>query len=206
MALTNRDVTAYGRLSYAHLFTPHAPNEQAAPKYSATLLIPKSDTATLQRIQAAIQAAVQDGVDRKVFKQAIDPAHTKYPPLRDGDLPNDSGEPRGPEFAGHYFIAAKAPVKRKPFVVDGNVQPIIDETEIYSGAYVNMAVQFFAYENSGNKGVSASLVGVQKVKDGERLGGPLTEAEDVFSALGNGGAAPAPQSAQQGSITPNLGF
>ncbi len=186
MAKSNRDVTAAGRLSYPNLFTPRAANEQAAPKYSATLLIPKTDTATIQRVQAAIDAAVQDGVDRHVFKQPIDPSHSKYPPLRDGDLPNDSGEPRGPEFAGHWFISAKAGAQRKPFIVDQQLQPIIDENDIYAGCYVNMAVQFFAYENSGNKGISAALVGVQFVKDGERLGGPALEAEDVFGVI-NGG-------------------
>lgn len=186
MAKTNRDVTAAGRLSYPNLFTPRAANDQAAPKYSATLLISKTDTATIQRVQAAIDAAVQDGVERHVFKQPIDPAHSKYPPLRDGDLPNDSGEPRGPEFAGHWFIAAKAGTQRKPFVVDQQLQPIIDENDIYAGCYVNMAVQFFAYENSGNKGISAALVGVQFAKDGERLGGPALEAEDVFGVIGGG--------------------
>lgn len=199
MALSNRDVTAYGRLSFAHLFAPHAPNEQAEPKYSATLLIPKTDTETVQRIQAAIQAAVQDAVERGTFKAPIDPAHTKYPPLRDGDLPNDSGEPRGPEFAGHWFIAAKASTKRKPFVVDGNRNLILDESEVYSGCYVNIAVQFFGYSNSGNKGISASLIGVQKVKDGERLGGPALEAEDVFGVIGNSGG-------QAADSTSNLGF
>lgn len=189
MAKSNRDVTAAGRLSYPNLFTPRAANDQAAPKYSATLLIPKSDTLTVDRIHSAIDAAVQDGVDRHVFKQPIDPTHSKYPPLRDGDLPNDSGEPRGPEFAGHWFIAAKAGTQSKPFVVDQQLQPIIDENDIYAGCYVNMAVQFFAYENSGNKGISAALVGVQFVKDGERLGGPALEAEDVFGVIGGGNNA-----------------
>lgn len=188
MALTNRDVTAQGRLSYPNLFTPRAADDQAAPKYSATLLIPKTDTATIQRVQTAIDAAVQDGVERKIFKQPIDPSQSKYPPLRDGDLPNDSGEPRGPEFAGHWFIPAKAGTQRKPFIVDGQRGPIIDESLIYAGCYVNMAVQFYAYEKSGNKGITASLVGVQLVKDGERLGGPALEAEDVFGVIGGGPA------------------
>lgn len=186
MAPSNRDVTAYGRLSFVHLFTPRKANETSDAKYSVNLLIPKTDTQTVARIQAAIQAAVHEAVERGTFKQPIDPAHTKYPPLRDGDSLTDNGEPRGPEFAGHWYIAAST--KRQPFVVDGALNPIIDEEEIYSGAYGNVAVQFFGYENSGNKGISASLVGVQKVKDGERLGAPALEATDVFSALG--GQAP----------------
>ena len=126
---------------------------------------------------------MKDGVERKVFKQPIDPAHTKYPPLRDGDSLTDSGEARSPEFAGHWFISAKATMKNRPFVVDGQLQPIIDESEVYSGCYINAAIQFYAYENSGNKGVAASLIGVQKVQDGERLGGAVVEASDVFSVL-----------------------
>lgn len=188
MALTSRNVTAYGRLSYAHLFEPQAPNENAKPKFSAVLLIPKNDTATIERVQAAIQAAVHDGVERRVFDRAIDPAHTKYPPLRDGDLPNDNGEPRGEEFAGCWFISAKANPDRRPSIVDGQLNKIIDQSEVYSGMYVNMAVQFFAYSNSGNKGISASLVGVQKVKDGEKLGGGAPEAEDVFNVISTGAA------------------
>ena len=183
MTKTNRDITVKGRLSFEHIFSPQVPNEQAEPKYSLTLLVPKNDP-QIPAIQQAIKAAVDDAVERGTFKQAIDPAQTKYPPLRDGDSMTDSGEPRGPEFANHVFISAKAGTKRKPFVVDGNLQPVIDESEVYSGCYVNVALQFFGYANSGNKGVSASLIGVQKVADGERLGGPALEAEDVFSAIG----------------------
>ena len=190
MAKSNRDVTAAGRLSYPNLFTPRAANDQAAPKYSATLLIPKTDTATIQRVQAAIQAAVKDGVDRGVFKQPIDPTATNYPPLRDGDTPNKNGEARGEEFQNCWFIAAKSTVKRKPFVVQGDLSPLIDESEIYAGAFVNMAVQFYAYESkTGGKGIAASLIGVQKVKDGDRLGGPALEAEDVFGVIGGGNNA-----------------
>lgn len=184
MAKTNRDVTAAGRLSYPNLFIPRKADDNAEPKYGATLLIPKTDTATIQRVQAAIQAAVRDGVERGTFKQPIDPTATTYPPLRDGDTPNKNGEPRGEEFAGHWFIAAKASTKRKPFVVDQQLQPIINDDEIYAGAYVNMAVQFYAYDSkAGGKGIAASLIGVQKVKDGERLGGPAVEVEDVFGII-----------------------
>ncbi|WP_211440112.1 DUF2815 family protein [Corynebacterium glutamicum] len=191
MALTNRDVTAYGRLSYPDLFVPRQAFEDSDKKsYALTLLIPKSDTATIARVQAAIQAAVQDGVERRVLKNAIDPAQTKNPPLRDGDSMNNNGEPRGPEFAGHWFIAAKSPESRKPFVVDQNVQPIINEADIYAGCYVNAAFQFYAYNHkSGGVGIAASFSGVQKAKDGEPLGGPAIEATDVFSALGGAPAA-----------------
>lgn len=188
--ISNRAVKAQGRLSYPNLFTPRQANDQGKPKYGATLLVPKTDTATVQRIQDAIQAAVQDGIERRIFKGPIDPSATKYPPLRDGDSLTDSGEPRGDEFAGHWFISAKAPGdKPRPAVVDANVQPIMSEAEIYPGCYVNMFVEFYPYDQSGNKGIAASLRGVQFVRDGERLGGEQLEAEDMFSAVGGGTAS-----------------
>ena len=182
--ISNRAVKVQGRLSYPNLFTARAVNDKGDPKYSATLLIPKSDTATIERVQAAIDAAVKDGIDRRIFKGAVDPSRSKYPPLRDGDSPKDDGSARGDEFAGHWFISAKAPGnKPRPSVVDANVQPVMDESEIYAGCYVNMFVEFYAYENSGNKGIAASLRGTQFVRDGERLGGEPLEAEDMFSAV-----------------------
>lgn len=188
--ISNRAVKAQGRLSYPNLFTARAINDQGSPKYSATLLIPKTDTATIQRVQAAIDAAVQDGIDRRIFKGQVDPSRSKYPPLRDGDTPKDDGSARGDEFAGHWFISAKAPGdKPRPSVVDANVQPVMNEAEIYAGCYVNMFVEFYAYETSGNKGIAASLKGVQFVRDGERLGGEPLEAEDMFSAVGGGSPA-----------------
>lgn len=194
MALNNRTVVIPGRLSYAHLNTPHTPNDQADSKYSATLLIPKSDTNTIQAIQTAVANAVTEAVNRGTFKQKIDPQQTKYPPLRDGDTPTDSGEPRGDEFADHVFVAAKN--KRQPFVVDQQRLPVIDPDEVYSGCYVNMCIEFYGYSNSGNKGISAPLIGVQKVKDGERFGEPALEAEDVFTAICGGTS----------QVAPNLSF
>lgn len=189
MAITNRDATFPARLSFNDLFTPRAQAEGADPKYQAVLLIPKTDEKTIAAINAAIDAAVQDAVTRGTIKQAIDPTMTQYPPLRDGDRPKNNGEPRGDAYQGHWFISAKAPESRKPFIVDGNVRPILDQSEVYSGMYVNAAVQFYVYSTSGNVGVAASLNGIQKVKDGERLGAEPTTAEDVFSALGGGAAA-----------------
>ena len=186
--ISNRAVKAQGRLSYPNLFTARAINNEGDPKYSATLLIPKSDTATVERVQAAIDAAVQDGMDRHIFKEAVDPSRSKYPPLRDGDTPKDDGSARGDEFAGHWFISAKAPGnKPRPSVVDANVQPVMDESEIYAGCYVNMFVEFYAFEKSGNKGIAASLRGTQFVRDGEPLGGEPLEAEDMFSTIAGGG-------------------
>ena len=219
MAKTARDIVIPGRLSYPALFQPRQVAQDSDKKnYQATLLIPKSDANTVAIIQAAIQAAVDQGVADGKFKQPIDPNQTKYPPLRDGDTMNSNGEPRGAEFAGHWFISSKAPENRKPFVVDANVQPIIQESDVYAGCYVNAALQFFPYSHAtGGKGISVSLQGIQKARDGEPLGGGIVEATDVFSALPGAGApaqtggfgqpaqAPAAQPAQQ-QAAPGLGF
>lgn len=190
MALTDRNVTIRGRLSFPDLFKAHKANDQAAPKFGATLLIPKSDTATIAAVQKAIDAAVAKGIKDGKFKNTIDPSKTKYPPLRDGDSLTDSGEPRGPEYAGHWFISAKSPESRPPMVVDKQRQPIFNEDDIYPGCYVYMALEFYPYENTGNKGIAPALIGVMFDADGERFGDAPLEAEDVFGMVaGNTGAA-----------------
>ena len=216
MSKTARDIVIPGRLSYPALFQPRQVAQDSDKKnYQATILIPKSDANTVAIIQAAIQAAVDQGVADGKFKQPIDPNQTKYPPLRDGDTMNSNGEPRGAEFAGHWFISSKAPENRKPFVVDANVQPIIQESDVYAGCYVNAALQFFPYSHAtGGKGISVSLQGIQKARDGEPLGGGIVEASDVFSALPGAGAPaqtggfsqPAPAAQPQQQAAPGLGF
>lgn len=190
MALTDRNVTVRGRLSFPDLFKAHKSNDQAAPKFGATLLIPKSDSATIAAVQKAIDAAVAKGVKDGKFKNTIDPSQTKYPPLRDGDSLTDSGEPRGSEYAGHWFISAKSPESRPPMVVDKQRQPIFNEDDIYPGCYVYMALEFYPYEKTGNKGIAPALIGVMFDADGERFGDAPLEAEDVFGMVaGNTGAA-----------------
>lgn len=198
MAITNRDVTFPARLSFNDLFTPRAAQEGQDPKYQAVLLVPKTDEKTITAINTAIDAAIKDAVSRGTIKQPIDPTMTQYPPLRDGDRPKNDGTSRGEAYQGHWFISAKATQARKPFVVDQNVQPIIDQSEVYSGVFVNAAVQFYVYSNSGNVGVAASLTGIQKVRDGEHLGAEPTAVEDVFSAIGTQPGVNAPSA--------NLGF
>lgn len=189
MTLTDRNVTVRGRLSFPDLFKARKANDQADPKFGATLLIPKSDTATIAAVQKAIDAAVAKGVKDGKFKNTIDPSKTKYPPLRDGDSLTDSGEPRGAEYADHWFISAKSPESRPPMVVDKQRQPIFNEDDIYPGCYVYMALEFYPYENTGNKGIAPALIGVMFDADGERFGDAPLEAEDVFGTVAGGTAA-----------------
>lgn len=159
------------RLSYAHLFEPHA-IEGNDPKYSVSIIIPKSDVETLKAIKEATEQAKKDGASK--FGGKV-PANIKTP-LRDGDVDREGDE----AYAGCYFLNANS--KNKPGVVDINVQPVMDATEVYSGCYGRLTLNFYAYNANGNKGIAAGLGNVQKLADGEPLGG-FTRAEDDFDAL-----------------------
>jgi hypothetical protein len=165
------------RISYEHLLKPHAnstlPNAEL--KYSATLLIPKSDIATKQRIDAAIQAAIQEGVSTKWG--GVRPPQIPFP-IHDGDGVKQSGEPFGAECKGCWVMSASS--KNQQEIVDTNMQPILAATEIYSGMYARVNVNFFAYNQNGKKGIGCGLGPVQKLRDGEPLAGGVS-AEEAFS-------------------------
>ena len=163
------------RISYEHLLKPYANQPGAEEKFSATLLIPKSDIATKQRIDAAIQAAAQEGMTSKWG--GVRPAQLAVP-IYDGDGVRPNGEAFGPECKGHWVMTASS--KQRPEIVNLNVEPIIDATEIYSGMYAKININFFAYFNSGKKGIGCGLGPVQKTRDGEPLGGK-SRAEDDFA-------------------------
>lgn len=159
------------RLSYAHLFEPHA-IEGNEPKYSVSVIIPKSDKETLTAIKEAVEQAKKNGVTKWGGKV---PANLKTP-LRDGDVERPDDE----AYKNSYFLNASS--KRKPGIVDQNVQPVLDATEVYSGCYARLTLNFYPFSASGNKGIAAGLGNVQKLADGEPLGG-FTRAEDDFEAV-----------------------
>lgn len=180
-------VTDRVRLSYAHLFTPHAGPNGGEPRYSVTILIPKSDLATKQRIDAAIQTGVQEGVASRWG--GVRPPQIGVP-IYDGDgiRPSD-GMPFGDECKGHWVMTASS--KQPPQIVDANLNPIINQTEVYSGIYGRVSVRFFPYLNSGKKGIGCGLNNVQKLADGEPLGGRSNAADD-FGGQPAGAYAPQP--------------
>lgn len=163
------------RFSFTNIFTPRAPQEgQGEPKYSLTILIPKTDVATLQAIQQAMEVAVQEGI-ANTFGGSRPPRLNM--PLYDGDgVRPTSGEPFGEECKGHMVMTASS--LQQPSVVDVNVQPIINQAEIYSGCYGRVSLRFFAYNKNGNKGVGCGLGNVQKLADGEPLSGRTSAADD----------------------------
>jgi hypothetical protein len=171
-ALSTKVITGNTRLSYVNLFQPRAGMDGQDPKYSVCVLIPKTDTATVDKVKAAIEAAKQAGQQSKWGGKI--PPGLKIP-LRDGDTERDA-----PEYKGHYFINASN--RQRPNVVDTAVDPIPDANEVYSGCYGKVSLNFYAYAQSGNKGIAAGLNNVQKVADGEPLSG-RSRAEDDFSAV-----------------------
>jgi len=174
-------VTGEVRLSYCNVFTARAPLSGGDPKFSATILIPKSDTATLQRIQSAIEAATQNGISKKWNGQRPPVIPN---PLHDGDgvRPSDGAE-FGPECKGHWVITASANQDRPPQVVDAQRNPIINQAMVYSGMYAHVYINFYPYFAAGKKGIGCGLNAIQKTRDGEALGGVAKDANDVFGVV-----------------------
>ena len=160
------------RLSYFHGWEPVSING-GEPKYSVSVLIPKTDKATLDAISKAVDTAIEDGVAKFGGKKP-NKAALKMP-LRDGDL-----EREDEAYKGHYFINANS--KTAPQIVDKTVKPILDREEVYSGCYGRVSLNFYAFNSNGNKGVACGLGNIQKIKDGESLGNRATAAED-FTTL-----------------------
>lgn len=174
-----RVVTGQVRLSYVHLFQPYANQQGAEPKYSTTILVPKTDVATKQRIDAAIAAAKQAGATNAWGGVIPNIVPT---PVHDGDgtRPSDGAE-FGPECKGHWVLTATS--KQAPQVVDAGLNPIIDQSMVYSGMYGRVSMTFFAYNSNGRKGIGCGLDNVQKLTDGEPLGGRSTAADDFAAPL-----------------------
>lgn len=161
-------VTGTVRLSYEHVWEPASING-GEEKYSASLIIPKSDKATVNAIQKAVDAAIEEGLAKFGGKKPNNAAIKL--PLRDGDA-----EREDEAYQGSFFLNANS--RTAPQVVDRSVQPILDRNEVYSGCYIRASITFYAFNSNGNKGVACGLNNIQKIRDGESLGGHANAAED----------------------------
>ena len=164
-------ITGIVRLSYANVWEPKSING-GAEKFSVSLIIPKSDVKTLSAINGAIDAAIEEGKG-KFGGKVPNKAAIKLP-LRDGDIDRPDDE----AYADSYFINANS--NTAPQVVDKNVNPILDRSEVYSGIYARVSINFYAFNSNGNKGIACGLGNIQKIREGEPLGG-RTNAADDFS-------------------------
>ena len=186
------------RFSYCHLFQPKPPKKQGeAAKYCTTVLVPKTNTAAKALIDQAVNQAIEDGVPKKWG--GIRPPKIEIC-VYDGDGPRPSdGMPFGEECRGMWVFTAGS--TDQPFVVDCQVQPIMRPQDVYSGMWGNVNVAFFAYENSGKKGIGCALNGVQKTGDDTPLSGGIT-AQDAFQVVAPSGPA---MSAPAAPVYPQAG-
>lgn len=166
-------VTNVVRLSYANLFEPKSIDGGEA-KYSVSLIISKDDKETLKLIEEAIDLAKKNGKGSKFGGKV--PAVLKMP-LRDGDEERPDDE----AYANSYFLNASS--SRKPAIVSRRMELIDEPEEVYSGCYANVSVNFYPFNVSGNKGIAAGLNGVQKVKEGDRLGNGYVDPAKEFEIL-----------------------
>jgi hypothetical protein len=160
-------VTGKVRFSYTNVFVPKAGMDGGAPKYSVSILIPKSDKEGVAKLQKAFEdcktsnSAFFGGSIPKMLKGG----------LRDGDAERDDEA-----YAGHYFINANS--AQKPDIVDANRETLFDASEFYSGCYGRASVTFYPYNAAGSKGIACGLNNLQKLEDGEKLGGVSSAAAD----------------------------
>lgn len=162
------------RWSYANVWEPKAING-GTPKFSVSLIIPKSDTKTVAKVKAAIEAAYKEGESKlKGNGRTVPPLAALKTPLRDGD----TERPDDPAYANAYFVNANSATA--PGIVDASRQPILERSEVYSGVYGRASINFYAFNTNGNKGIACGLNNLQKIRDGESLGGK-SRAEDDFA-------------------------
>lgn len=166
-------------MSYLNVNEPKVPLGGGTPKYSVSLIIPKSDTVTIAKIRAAIQAAYTEGESKlkgsSKFVPALEDLKT---PLRDGDKDRKGDD----AYKDSYFVNANSTTA--PQIVDRSVQPILDRSEVYSGCYARVSINFYAFNSNGNRGIACGLGNIQKIRDGEPLSG-RTSAADDFTAEGD---------------------
>lgn len=155
-------VTGKVRFSYLTVWEPKAAKGSTQEKFSVSLLIPKTDKVTLMKIKACIEAAKVAGASSK-FGGTIPPKIKT--PVRDGDTERPGDE----VYAGHYFINASANIQ--PGIIDKKLNPIIDQTRLYSGCYGRADINFYAFNTNGNKGIACGLNNIQLLADGEPLSG-----------------------------------
>lgn len=166
-------VTEKVRFSYANVWEPRSVNG-SDPKYSVSIIISKDDKKTLEKINKAIESAEKDGISR--FGSKFTSGSNFKRPLRDGDIDRADD----PAYENSYFLNVNS--KAKPGIVDKNVEPILDQTEFYSGCYGKASISSFPYSINGAKGITFGLNNLQKLEDGESLGG-VSRPEDDFASF-----------------------
>jgi hypothetical protein len=166
------------RWSYANVWEAKSING-GTPKFSVSLIIPKSDTKTINAIKAAVEAAYKEGEAKLRGNSRTVPALSAIKtPLRDGDTERPDDE----AYKNAYFVNANATTA--PGIVDADLNPILSRSEVYSGVYGRASITFYAFNSSGNRGIACGLNNLQKIRDGEPLGSKAS-AESDFAEFVN---------------------
>lgn len=170
-------VTGEVRLSYARLITPKK-NDREQDVWSTVILIDKGDKATLARLRAAAQVALDEGIANGKLRKGTT-LKNGWSTMKDGDDRDDLDE--APEYAGHFYMNVNA--YRRPGVVDRHKDPITDERDIYSGCYARVSLTAYAFKTDQNKGITFGLENVQKLRNGDPLGGHQSSPDDDFDEV-----------------------
>ncbi len=164
------------RWSYVNAWEPKSTDGQP-PRYSVSLIISKDDKKTIQKINAAMEAAYREGEKTLTGNGKTCPSYdTLKKPLRDGD----KEKPDDPAYKNAYFVNAKS--AQKPQIVDRDMQPIIERSEVYSGVMGRASISFYAFSKNGNRGIACALNHLQKLYDGEPLGSRSSAESDFATA------------------------
>ena len=165
------------RWSYLHVWEPQTING-GKPKYSVCLLIPKEDLATVDAVREAIRSAYAAGKAKlQGNSKSVPPLGAIKTPLRDGDAEHPGESP----YAGCFFLNANNTIR--PQIVDAECQPILDQEDVYSGCYGRASISFYVFNVNGNRGIACGLNSLQKLRDGDRLGGGPSSAAADFADL-----------------------
>ena len=160
------------RWSFANVWEPKSING-SAPKYSVSLIIPKSDTKTVAKLKAAIEAAYAEGESKlKGNSRTVPPLSSIKTPLRDGDVER----PDDPAYANAYFINANSATA--PGIVDADLNPVLTRSAVYSGVYGRASITLYAFNSNGNRGIACGLNNLQLLRAGEPLGGKASAESD----------------------------
>lgn len=166
-----RVITGKVRFNYPNLFTPKTLEETGELRYSISILIPKSELETINKINEAIVGAKLKGIEKFNDLENI------KNPLRDGDIE----KPDNLNYKNHYFLNATS--KYQPGVVDKDLKKITNEQIIYPGCYGRVSINFYPFDKNGVSGIGCGLQNVQKMFDGDKIG--IARPEDDFSIVGD---------------------
>lgn len=176
----NNFVTDIVTFSYVNVFEPKL-NQSNILKYSACLLLDKTNTAERKRWEECVELAIQAGIKKGKFTENQRPILKL--PIRDGDEELKTGIKKGQEYAGRSFVNSNAEQDKPPQVTKpqgGQAVPIVDPLEFYSGCKGRAIISFYAFNEGGSRGIAVGLNGVYKVAEGDRLDGRV-DASSVFA-------------------------